>query len=278
MPGPYTRAQLVTMVQDEVQDPNGRFFTTAKIQEFLNKGMAEWCEKTRARRATTTIDVTAEDATVDLSAVAPPVLEVLRVALPTGEDQDDELPLELVTLEQLEADTPDWRTQRGQPYRYLRWDQGHLAVRLWPEPDTAYASYARSGGQVIFDSLYGIAVAFTGLTDAQFSAAFGDLISAAMRYGGARVDYIAGSTDFTAGAGGDSQTPYTASGIPPEAHEAIAHYATARCLRMETSAKQRERALEYEAKFELDVASRRALARSEFQPTKPHRAVTFREL
>jgi hypothetical protein len=269
MPGPYSRFQLQGQVLDELQDPNAVYFNTIKVREFLNKGMATWCERTRARRATTTIDVLAEQPIVSLASVTPIVLEVLRVALPSSEGADDERALCLMSLEDLEREDRDWRSRRGQPYGYTRWDQGHLALRLFPAPDTALSSHARSDGRVSFESLYGMMGDLEGVGDVDFDSLYGAMTSATLKYGGLRVDYIAGATDM----GADSDTPYATSGVPPEYHEAIGAYAVARCLLMETALKQVKRAEYYMAMFEAAIQQATQQVEADFQPEKPIRRV-----
>lgn len=272
MPGPYTRAQMRTLVLRELQDPNGRYFTTALVNDVLNHVMGVFVEKTGLRRATTVIDVVAEDPTVDLSSVTPSVLKVLRVALPRAEGETDERKLIKVSEEELEGMDPDWRNTRGNPTHYMRWNQGHKALMLYPKPITAFSSAVLSGVVTSWDSVTGIIGDFD-LIPGSFDSVSGAITSVSSLFGGLRVDYIAGSTDMD----DDDDTPYTKSGVPSEHHYAIWRGAVGVCLKMETALKQLERAASYFAEFESEIESIRRDVKGDFQD-KPIESVDYTEM
>lgn len=269
---PMTVATIVTKVQTEVQDTAGDYATTAMIQGFVNDGMAEWCERVRARRAWTTINVTAEDPTVDLSGVTPPVLEVLNVYLPKEENGTDVYELPFVTVDWLSKQHATWLTDDADiPRYYTRESEGFQSLRLYPKPETAYSSFALSGGQVSYDSLFGMEEQSTGLNDSDFDSLYGAGTAASLKFGGCQILYMAGGSSYSA----TSQTPYDVCGIPVEYHEAIFFYCTYRFLMAETDLKQVERAAIYKGLFDEAIERASGQTKRGFQ-TNPTRSVAFR--
>ena len=260
------------MVQEELQDTAGVYFTTAKVREFLNKGMAEFCERTRLRRETVSLNVTGNDATVDLSTTTPRILEPIRFSLPIAEDSTSEFELDYIGLDALERMDSQWRDRTGVPTHVVRWDQGNLSVRLWPTPTTTYSTFAVTDTAVHFDSLYGGIGSIAGIGTTEFDSLYGELADATGLYGGLRVDYIAGSTDMSA----DGDTPTSTSEIPPEYHEALAHYACYRCLEMETELKQVQRAQVYRERWENACVLAGRKTQQVFQ-ARPKRTQGYRE-
>lgn len=272
MPGPQTRAQMRTLVLRELQDPSGIYFTAALVNDVLNDVMGVFVEKTGLRRASANINVVGGDPVVNLATLSPPVVRVTRVALPSGETATDEIKLIKVDEEELEDMDLNWRNRDGRPTHYMRWNQGFKALRLYPNPSTAFTAWLDQDAKASFDSMLGLVNGLEGV-NGTFDSLYGTMTGLNTYLGGCRVDYVAGSTPMT----DDADTPYTKSGVPDEHHYAIWRGAVGVCLKMETALKQLERAATYITELDNEIAAAKTGVKEDFQD-KPIESVEYSEL
>lgn len=260
----YTLATLRTETLEEMQDTAGTHYTNALVLKRINSVLSRFLKDTGIRRETTTINVNAGQAEYSLTSVSPPVLDVLRVALPPSESETSEVDLQYVTLEQIVATDSTWRQTTGNPWAYMRWGQGATNIRLYPEPTSNYVAIADASAAE-FSGLYGGIITLSGLTDSQFDALYGGVISAAYKYGAMRVDYIAGATALSA----DGDSLLTTNEIPVEFQEAIKWGVCEELSGLSLPIAQVNKVPLYRARYEEITAKAKALANQGMQSKPP---------
>lgn len=269
MPGTgYTRATLRARWLTMLQDPTGRHFTSSLFESLLNDAMGDWCELTKSRIESTTIDIVANQAVYNLTSVAPRVIEIKRASCPTSAGATDDKRLELKTVE--EMDDPDtgctnWRSDASSwPYILIRNYDGPQKLRLYPTPASSQEAQVRAGTWFASQAT-GAMMSLEGLTVSEATAITGGLMSVEWLVGTLVLNYVAHSTDITS----DATTVESACGISPDRQDALLWYTLARACEYAVPISIREKAATYWEKWQSEVANATQLQQSGFQPRVP---------